>query len=433
MAETQRGGAGGSRRTSRAARAVRQGRCREGEGEQGGGSSTTSPPGTRSRCRLPPLRPAAPGPTAGTGRRSDRQRLRGPGRTRMRKSTPTRMQTRSSEGAYLCKLVSRQGGEQGGEERGENAGQFSAPEPRNTKKLRQGLPGEEVTATEAPATPRLLPAAGPRGRESSGGVTAAAPLDSRAPFWRERGLTGATLGGNNPFQPASLPWLSQGISLPASEPGAGYTASPRPTCSARCHASPCWHGPRVPTVAGCTAGRSQLSPPRCRGPAAPHRLGPTGSACRQSGARGHRAALWAVIRQRPLASSLTGRAGGRHAAPRAPLVPRRPRGRGPRCHPPSKPPCASPTQHGHGLGVRGSGTGLLRGTPPPLRAGLWGEPTSAAPLVLRELPAGHCLCKAHGAGGAAQPCSLLLPSATSRRMWVPEAGTPTLRGVGAAP
>lgn len=72
----------------------------------------------------------------------------------------TACKTRSSKRAYLCKLVSRQGGEQGGEERRENSGQFSTREARNTTKLRAGLPGEGMTAIKTPATLRLLPAAG---------------------------------------------------------------------------------------------------------------------------------------------------------------------------------------------------------------------------------------------------------------------------------
>ena len=78
--------------------------------------------------------------------------------TACKNQPPTACKTRSGERAYLCKLASRQGGEQGGEERWGNSGQFSAREPRNTRKLREGLPGEEMTAIKTPATLRLPPA-----------------------------------------------------------------------------------------------------------------------------------------------------------------------------------------------------------------------------------------------------------------------------------
>ena len=55
--------------------------------------------------------------------------------TACKNQSQTACQIRSSEQAYLCKLVSRQGGEQGGEERWESSGQFSAREPRNTMNL----------------------------------------------------------------------------------------------------------------------------------------------------------------------------------------------------------------------------------------------------------------------------------------------------------
>ena len=78
--------------------------------------------------------------------------------TACKNQPPTACKTRSGERAYLCKLASRQGGEQGGEERWGNSGQFSAREPRNTRKLSEGLPGEEMTAIKTPATLGLPPA-----------------------------------------------------------------------------------------------------------------------------------------------------------------------------------------------------------------------------------------------------------------------------------
>lgn len=129
--------------------------------------------------------------------------------------------TRSSERAYLCKLVSRQGGEQGGEERWENAGQFSAPEPRNTKKLRQGLPGEEVTATKSPATPRLLPAAGAarEGKQRGSHRGSTARFSGSVLAWP--GPDGGNFGWKQPVPVGLAARAPQGISLPASELGAG--------------------------------------------------------------------------------------------------------------------------------------------------------------------------------------------------------------------
>lgn len=142
VAETRCGGPGGpcgSRRTRRAARAVRQGRCKEGEGQQGGGSSTTSHPGTHSRCRLPPLRPTLGSPTAGTRRRSDRQRLRDPVRIyRMQKSTPNGMQNQKQRTGLLVQTSVQA---RWGAGRGRAAGKLRSVQHARGKKRNQAARG----------------------------------------------------------------------------------------------------------------------------------------------------------------------------------------------------------------------------------------------------------------------------------------------------
>lgn len=95
-----------------------------------------------------------------------------------------------------------------------------------------------------------------------------------------------------------------------------------------------------------------------------------GARAGETGPGGDQAAIWAVIQEHPSAFSLTGRAGGHHAALGAPLVSCRPRGRTPANTPRQSHRAAVPWRTA--MAWAGSGTGLVCGTPLPFRAVLWG-------------------------------------------------------------
>ena len=245
------------------------------------------------------------------------------------------------------------------------------------------------------------------------------------------------MGGNNPFQCVLLPRLLQGISLPPSELGAGCLACPCPVCSTRCHASPRVVGPRRPHVPhkrwlhrrekpGLASALPRPSSPslaRANRERVPAKRGPGG----------HRAAIWAVIHEHPSACSLTGRAGGHQAAPGAPLVPCRPQGRAPGVTPHQSHRAAAPRRTDMVWAQRALARGCSVGPCHHLELFYGGEPAPTGPprppcAARRALPV-----PGQRGRGAGQRCSRLLPSAAFCRMRTPGMGTPTLRGVGAAP
>ena len=194
-----------------------------------------------------------------------------------------------------------------------------------------------------------------------------------------------------------------------------------------------WWGradPTSPTNTGCTAGLASAS------------LRPSSSSLARAnrervpakrGPGGHRAAIWAMIHEHPSSCSLTGRAGGHQAAQGVPLVPCRPQGRAPGVTPHQSHCAAAPRRTDTVWVQRAPAWGCSVGPCHHSELFYGGEPTSTGPprppcAACRALPV-----PSQRGRGAGQRGSRLLPSAAFCRMRPPGMGTPTLRGVGAAP
>lgn len=184
-------------------------------------------------------------------------------------------------------------------------------------------------------------------------------------------MSGATLGGNNPFQCVLPPWISQGISLLSLRIGAG--------CPVR------------PTNTVCTAGTSWVQPLCCRGSAPP----PPAQTNRQ-----HVPAKWGLGQA---LSNHLGQSTSTHQLSASPAGLRT----GPWCQPTSKSSHGSPTENGRSLGVMGSSTGLVCGPQQHLELFYESESTSTVRTCL-PCASRHCP-KPTGTGKLASPAHFCCP------------------------